>query len=652
MTRSLGPEIGDRTSLKTKFHCIPRAFLILVFIVAGAARGFAQTNVPPSSSSNSPAHATTAKERGLALAVEQSYASLDYAGAYRAGLQVLAINPRNITVRRLAAASALALKRYSDCLRLMVVIADKDTSSDDLHTLGECAQGMGSFSHPLKRTFEQGRQSTDRADAANYWLGVAAYRAGDYRAAQSYLNSVVVLPSRFESQKRFMLERIADIDSPPPSNTKSKTPEDGDNSGKPTRPARPSDRPADPPERTPGGRVDSSTMARIEGVPRRPATNGWFGTFEGTAAVGALAGTIDRVSLLSDDQKAYDNDVEAARKENRNPNTNTIASRNGPLVGLVAQLNIRTATGFRSGDYVGKRGTEYSLGLAFSGTYSPIESNFYAVRDTKMHPAASAALPSQGMGLRAAVSVDSRPNAAFHSRLEGYLDRLASGFDNQYGQLGSRGSVALEGQTVIFGIGGFWNLVMGPDMVIGGHWNGAELEIGLKDLGPFSLRAPPGHSLLSYQISSSIPRSRSKGVFQIMSLDGDFWEFNLAPTVTFSPELQVYAWYRFVSGSKRAYRSSVSKDIQIKQDDYEAKNADSQYESTLHDLSLNVDYAPWTWGGLQAGVVASYAGTRYKLEDIPSNPSSPNASPFSYAALLDRGRQNVTLVYAAIYSQF
>lgn len=601
------------------------------------------------------AQATSPKERSLALVAEQAFASLDYTTAYRSGLQVLTLNPRNLAIRRLTAASALQLKRFSDCLRLITVIPEKETSQDDLHTTGECAQGLGNFAPALKRDFEKMRGSSDTADAANYWLGVAAYRSGDYAAAKSSLEAVIVLPARFESQKRFMLERIADYESakaspakpPPAAGTNSSS---GPSLGNKTQQNRPEGR-IEGQDRRPA-RDQVSGKDRLELVPRKAPENGWYSLFEGESTLGVAGGALDRVSLAPDAQKAFDQDVEAARSNGGNPDTAKISVRNGTILGVIATLHARAATGYRSGDYVNRRGTEYDLGVTLSGAFSPVESPFFAVKDTKMHPASSAAVPPRGAGLRAHAHMESWLNPAIASRLEVYMDRLASDGSNQYGQFGGRGLAWIEGKHVILGVAGFWNLLMGPDLVVGGHWNGGEFELGFKELGLFRLQAPPGHSLLSYQISSSIPKSRSKGVFQIMSLDGSFWEVNLAPTLTFSPALSTFIWYRFVSGKERAYRSSVSKEIQIKQEDFEAKNPDSQYESVLHDLSINLRYTPWRWGGFHAGLSASYFATRYKLFDIPPNPSSPTAQPFDYSLLLDRGRQNVTLLHVSALFQF
>jgi hypothetical protein len=633
-------EHGQQPLLRRKRVTWPHVaclVLLLGFVPLGQS-ALAQPSSTPSTGTASP----SAKERALALAAEQAFASLDYTTAYRSGMQALAINPRNITVRRLTAVSALQLKRYGDCLRLISIMATKDLSSDDVHTLGECAQGLGSFSQPLRRTLEQLRSSSDKGDAANYWLGVAAYRAENYAEAKPFLEAVVVLPARFESQKRFMLERIADVEAAktpakPPATDGSDRPDRND--GK--RPVAPSPRAVAP---------------KVSEPPRRLAPrlleNGWFGEVSGSTSVGAVAGSIDRVSLRHDSQKAFDADVEAAARETRSVSLGTVSARTGALFGARADLHATALAGYRSGDFVGKRGSEYGVGLGLSASYSPLESSFYTVQNTTMHPAVTAAIAGTGAALRASTHIESRPHSAFGSRIDGYFDRQFNSYGDQFGQLGGRGRVWIQGTHLTLAGEGFWNLLMGPDLVIGGHWNGVGIDLSAQDLGLFSLSAPPGHSLVSYQRSVSIPKSRTKGVFQIMDLDGAYVEANVAPSIQFTQALRSFLWYRFVSGSQRSYRSSVSKAIQVRQDDFEAKASDSQYESNLHDLSVNLDYQGWSWGGLQTGISASYYATRYKLVDLPNNPSSPNVTPFAYAPLLDRGRQNVTLFYIAIQAVF
>jgi hypothetical protein len=590
----------------------------------------------------------SSRERSLALAAEQAFASLDYTSAYRAGVQVLGLNPRNLTIRRLAAASALQLKRFNDCIRLMAAVPPAETSSDDVHTLGECSQGLGTFAPSLLRNFEALKTDPNRSDAAHYWLGVAAYRASNFKLAKGLLDSVVVLPTRLEGPKRFMLERIADVES---ADQGSQTNRASDQPAKPSKP--PPDGQQPPPAQLQGDRTKPGrSNSRIDLIPRRSAQNGWFSGFGGGAQVGAFGGVIDRVSVLPDAQKDYDRDVEAARAANRNPNPETIETKTGSIVSPLIALNAKVSTGYRTADFVSDRGTQYGLDLMFSGAYSSIESSFYAVHGTKMHPAASAAIHAPGAGLRLSNHIEIRPNPAIGFLVETYIDRLANGLDKQFGQAGGRGKVWLEGEHMVLGATAFWNLLMGPDLVIGSHWNGVELDLSIKEVGMFSLRAPPGHSLASFQVSTSIPKSQTTGVFQLMSLDGRFWEFNVAPTLSFAPWFKTFVWYRLVSGTARAYRSSVSKEIQIRQDDYEAKNPDSQFESTLHDLSVALEYTPWSWGGVVAGISASYFGTRYALDEVPADPTAPDAKPFDYQPLLDRGRQNVTVGFLSLYSRF
>jgi hypothetical protein len=593
---------------------------------------------------------TQTQERTLSLAAEQAFASLDYATAFRAGQQVLSENPKNLAMRRLTASSALQLKKFSDCLKLMAVLTPKESSADDLHLLGECSQGNGSFTTQTIRSFEQSRNAPEKTDAASYWLGVAAYRDGNFVASKRYLDSVAILPARFDEQKKFMLERIADLlraNSPAP------------NTPKPTAtPAVPS-AVSDSPPRPNGERSDKAERgerlperARLDLIPRKKAENGGFSNFEGDAKLGVAAGVLDRVGIGIDEQKAFDKEVETAVREKREVKVSTIQERTGVLFTPLVSLNGKVNTGFRSDDFVGDRGTEYGLGVAFSGSYTTVQSNFYAVQDTRMHPAASVAFPSPGAGIRVSGHIDNRPNPFFRFWLEVFADRLATKFDNQFGQLGAQGRFSLQTRTAYFAVGGFWSLLQGSDMGIGGHWNGFELDAGLSNLGYFGLRAPLGHSLLSYQVSSPIPSSRTTGVFQIVSLEGTYFEVNLAPSIIFSPYFRAMLWYRFVYGRERTYVSSVTKAAQLKKDDLQPAERDSQFDSSLSDFSAAVEYTPWEWGGILGGVTASFYRTIYNLAEVPPNPSANSTSPYLYQPLLDRGKQNFTLGFVSIYTRF
>ncbi len=612
---------------------------------------------PATSQPAAPKPQTQTQERTLSLAAEQAFASLDYATAFRAGQQVLSENPKNLAMRRLTAASALQLKRFADCLKLMGVLTPKETSADDLHLLGECSQGNGSFTSQTIRSFEQSRNAPEKTDAASYWLGFAAYRDGNFVASKRYLDSVAILPARFDEQKKFMLERIADLlraNSPAPSTPKPTAP---------PAPAAATGAPAsvegqprsndklertEKPER--GERLPE--RARLDLIPRKKAENGGFSNFEGDAKIGVAAGVLDRVGLGIDEQKAFDKEVETAVREKREVKVSTIQERTGVLFTPLVSLNGKVNTGFRSDDFVGDRGTEYGLGVAFSGSYTTVQSNFYAVQDTRMHPAASVAFPSPGAGIRVSGHIDNRPNPFFRFWLEVFADRLATKFDNQFGQLGAQGRFSLQTRTAYFAVGGFWSLLQGSDMGIGGHWNGFELDAGLSNLGYFGLRAPLGHSLLSYQVSAPIPSSRTTGVFQIVSLEGTYFEVNLAPSIIFSPYFRAMLWYRFVSATERTYIASTTKAAQIAQNDYAVKFPDSQFDSSLSDFSAAVEYTPWDWGGILGGVTASFYRTVYRPDEGPPNSTATSKSPFLYQPLLDRGKQNFTLGFISLYTRF
>jgi hypothetical protein len=600
---------------------------------------------------------TQIQERTLSLAAEQAFASLDYATAFRAGQQVLSENPKNLAMRRLTAASALQLKRFADCLKLMGVLTPKETSADDLHLLGECSQGNGSFTSQTIRSFEQSRNAPEKTDAASYWLGFAAYRDGNFVASKRYLDSVAILPARFDEQKKFMLERIADLlraNSPAPNTPKPIA------SPTPTAPAgapvsvdgqpRSNDKPEriEKPER--GERLPE--RARLDLIPRKKAENGGFSNFEGDARIGVAAGVLDRVGVGIDDQKAYDKEVEAAVEGGREVKISTVEERTGVLFTPLVLFNGKVSTGYRSDDFVGDRGTEYGLGVAFSGSYTSVQSNFYAVQNTRMHPAASVAFTSAGAGIRVSAHIDNRPNPFFRFWLEAFADRLATKFDNQFGQLGAQGRFSLQTRTAYFAVGGFWSMLQGSDLGIGGHWNGIELDAGLSNLGYFGLRAPLGHSLLSYQVSAPIPSSRTTGVFQIVSLEGAYFEINLAPSIIFSPYFRAMLWYRFVSATERTYIASTTKAAQIAQNDYAVKFPDSQFNSSLSDFSAAVEYTPWDWGGILGGVTASFYRTVYRPNAGPANSTATSRSTYLYQPLLDRGKQNFTLGFISLYTRF
>lgn len=578
---------------------------------------------PPSSPASS--GSTAAREAQLSLLAEQAFVSLDYARAYKWATQSLSINPRNITMRRLAARSALALKKYSECQRLMLAVNPVAANADDIHTLGECSEASSQVDETVVRYIERAGKSADKTDAASFWLGTFAYQSEQYAKAEPYLEAVVVLPARFEEKKRFMQARITDYLAIQ------------DNRRRLVK------------------KPQSSAATPRRDTPRRETqkaeANGSFFSFSGQAVAGLAGGVQDTVPTETGEQAAFDTELRDAAQENRNPNLSTKREKSGSLVFPTVRGSAHFRTGYRAGNFVASNGTEYAGGMIINAAYSGIKVPFYTLHETRSHPSSSALHNPSGAGARLYGSIDFQPNPFFAVRSELYLDRLLSAYENQYGQIGGDAQAKLSSGSFYLALGAFWSFLQGDDFALGGDWNGFSLDAGLINLGFFSIQAPKGHSLFVYHVSAARNDSPTTGVHQMVATEGDFFEFNFAPSFAILDSFRALFWYRYVTGTGRSYRSSLTRAEQERSGDLRAKLPDAEYESSLSDWYAAIEYNPWEWGGIVAGLGASFYSTLFTEET--SIATAPNrVTAFSYQPLLDSGKRNITFGFIEFQSRF
>lgn len=597
------------------------------------------------------AASAAAQEAQLSLLAEQAFVSLDFARAYKLASQALSINPKNLTTRRLAARSALALKKTSQCQRLLLAVSPQLASSDDIHTLGECSEGSSNISEPVVRYIERARKSTDKTDAASFWLGTFAYQKEQYAKASTYLDAVLVLPARFEEKKRFMQDRIADYLKIQENRRRlqKKTPESEAEKNRGIETQAPPGAVADTEKKLPKREKDVPEKPRS---PQPPALkNGPFYSFAGDASAGLAGGVQDTVSTETGDQEAFDRELRAAAREGRNPNLSTIREESGSLLFPTVRGVAHFQTGYRAGNFVEKDGTEYAGGLLINVAYSGIKVPFYTLKDTRAHPSSSALHNPSGAGARLHGRIDFQPNPFFSIKSQLYIDRLISAYDVQYGQTGGDTEVRLSSGSFYLALRGFWSFLQGEDLAMGGDWNGFELDAGLIDLGFFSIQAPRGHALFAYQVSAARNDSPTTGVHQVVATEGEFFEFNFAPAFTFLDRFKAMFWYRYVTGTGRSYRSSVTRSEQDKSGDLRAKFPDAEYESQLSDWYAAIEYNPWAWGGIVAGLGASFYTTVFTEETAIA--TAPNAvTTYSYQPLLDAGKRNLTFGFVEFQARF
>lgn len=642
---SLSPKLipWDQPAQPHKGRCKRRLDAAALFTCLSAiiwhppAHGQQPKATPPVASTTSAA----AQEAQLSLLAEQAFVSLDYARAYKLASQALSINPKNLTTRRLAARSALALKKTVQCQRLLLAISPQVASSDDIHTLGECSEGSSNISELIVRYIDLARRIPDKADAASFWLGTFAYQREQYAKASTYLDAVVIVPARFDEKKRFMQDRIADYlriqESRRRMQTESSQAGTETMSGMDSKSQTPS---AADTERKSLKREVKMTEKITK--PRRAATkNGSFYSFEGGVSAGLAGGVQDTVSTETGEQEEFDREIRNAAQERRNPNLSAIQETSGSLLFPTIRAVTHFQTGYRAGNFVEQNGTEYAGGLRINVAYSGIKVPFYTLKDTRAHPSSSALQNPSGAGGRLYGHFDFQPNPFFSFRSELYIDRLIAAYDVQYGQTGGDSEVRLSSGSFYLALRGFWSFLQGEDLAMGGDWNGFELDAGLVDLGFFSIKAPRGHSLLAYHVSAARNDSPTRGVHQIVATEGEFFEFNFAPAFTLGDQFKAIFWYRYVAGSGRSYRSSVTRAEQDKSGDLRAKFPDAEYDSQLSDWFAAIEYHPWTWGGIVAGLGASFYTTLFTEETAIA--TSPNAvTTYSYQPLLDAGKNNIT----------
>lgn len=575
---------------------------------------------------------------------QQSFARFDFANAYKHAAAALLQQPGNIEARRIAAKSAREMRNFAECLRIAQEIPLQKMEFEDVGCVGECSVNS-TFSQRAQSILVRQMQSSENRDIASYWLGRQSYLREDYRGAEKLLAGIQILPDRLEKDRQKMLERIRDVllaqtpkapvATPPPKIAAPAVPPKPLVSSTPEIDSPPKISPVPQPRPAP----QASSGKQVDAPDGKVGQYAFLqGSFKLNSEISALR---DTVSLEPFSQQEYEKNFDVTQIKN----TNSILVDGGGTVSLRA--------GFGSRKRLEQDAKINFLGVfEFDGSMANRTIWLYQPTSRLKYPLGSVGVLGRGVEFGLVPELQIALGDNFESEL-GVRAKLNVPDTNRMRTLFDLHGMAaikserfrLESQYV------YDRYFVGSRAGFAGH--NLSLDFRANHLGIFGFGAPPGYALFRYARYVALS---GKHIVRFMIMEGDFLEFNVAPRLRVSENVDVFFWYHVVQGSRRQLWSSKDvksyygiTDVDLDALDYSSYEPTAMYTNLSSEFTLGTQWTKPNGMFLATGVglrTTSARAQSFEPEDRALRQKNKNL-PENYDSLINAGGGKMYRGYAS-----